>query len=73
MEGPEGNMIPGVTFAWSSSNTSVATVNTDDSNMSPAIKASWQLEVQKSRRWSVTSRATRSRSTYSTWIIPIVV
>ncbi len=39
MEGPEGNPIPGVTFAWSSSNTGVATVDTDDSNMSPTIKA----------------------------------
>ena len=40
-EGAEGNPVPGVTFAWSSSNTSVATVNTDDpgSNKTPQIKA----------------------------------
>ena len=37
----DGNPVPGVTFSWSSSNTSVATVNTASphSNMMPQIKA----------------------------------
>ena len=37
---PEGNEVRGVTFAWSSSNPSVATVNTGDpgNNMTPQIK-----------------------------------
>ena len=33
-----GDTVPGVTFSWSSSNPSVATVDTEDSNMSPTIK-----------------------------------
>ena len=38
MEGPEGNEVRGVTFAWSSSNASVATVDASDDNMMPTIK-----------------------------------
>ena len=34
----DGAEVPGVTFAWSTSKASVATVDTEDSNMSPTIK-----------------------------------
>ena len=34
----DGNPIPGVSFSWSSSNTAVATVDTDNSNSMPTIK-----------------------------------
>ncbi|MYA78412.1 MAG: collagen-like protein [Gemmatimonadetes bacterium] len=38
MEGPEGNEVRGVTFTWSSSNASVATVDASDDNQMPTIK-----------------------------------
>ena len=38
MEGAEGNEVRGVTFAWSSSNSAVATVDASDDNQSPTIK-----------------------------------
>ena len=38
VDGPEGNAVQGVTFAWSSSNASVATVDASDDNMMPTIK-----------------------------------
>ena len=36
--GPDGNEVRGVTFTWTTSNASVATVDTEDSNQSPTIK-----------------------------------
>ena len=46
----DGNPVPGVTFSWTSSNTNVATVDTDDSNMMPTIKthAVGSAEIQAS-------------------------
>ncbi|MYA77951.1 MAG: hypothetical protein F4132_11965 [Gemmatimonadetes bacterium] len=38
MEGPEGNEVRGVTFTWTSSNASVATVDASDDNQMPTIK-----------------------------------
>ncbi len=37
-EGAEGNPVSGVMFAWTTTNASVATVDTDDSNSMPTIK-----------------------------------
>ena len=38
VEGPEGNEVRGVTFTWTSSNASVATVDASDDNQMPTIK-----------------------------------
>lgn len=44
----DGNEVPGVSFSWSSSNTAVATVDTENSNSMPTIKthAAGETKIQ---------------------------